>query len=475
MKKFIIGILLCGLVLSAFSCNKQDEEVQSDIVESNPVEEEQLNEEYYTSDLSDERYDGYNYRILVRKGSIGKQYFDEPQDDVINDAIYLRNKAVEERFGVTISCYESEESNTDTSALNGILAGDDAYDLILTHSRSAFAYAVQGAAMNINDISTIHTEKPWWSKDLTDNCNLNGRLYILGGDYSINALSHSMCLFFNKRIFDELGLEYPYELVNDGEWTFDEFSYLARKGGSDLNGDGVMTTGDDRFGFIAQEWYTPISILYAGGERIYAKNDEGIVELALYSNKTVDIFDSFFSLMDNEACHLQLSDEPWTDSFRNGKAMFIDGGLGSASSYRSMDDDFGVLPYPKFDEEDDYHTTFNAVADLGIIPITVTDAERTGAVTEALCAYGSMYVVPAFYDVNLKTKSARDDESEAMMDIIREGLVYDIAYLAGSVYGDGGKAIYRMANGNFSSWYAASESAAQNAVKQFNRDYAGVE
>ena len=176
-----------------------------------------------------------------------------------------------------------------------------------------------------------------------------------------------------------------------------------------------------------------------------------------------------------EFLYAKLSEEPWADFFRNGQAMFIDGGLGSASGYRSMDDDFGVLPYPKFDENDDYHTTFNAVADLGIIPITVSDAERTGAVTEALCAYGSMYVVPAFYDVNLKTKTARDDESEAMMDIIREGLVYDIAYLAGSVYGDGGNAIYRMANGNFSSWYAASENAAQNAVKQFNRDYAGVE
>ena len=67
MKKFIIGILLCGLALSAFSCNKQDKNEQNDIVETNPAEEQKFGEEYYTSDLSNERYDGYNYRILVRK------------------------------------------------------------------------------------------------------------------------------------------------------------------------------------------------------------------------------------------------------------------------------------------------------------------------------------------------------------------------------------------------------------------------
>ena len=45
-----------------------------------------------------------------------------------------------------------------------------------------------------------------------------------------------MSMFFNKNLFDELGFDYPYELVKDGEWTFDEFAYLAKKGGKDLVG-----------------------------------------------------------------------------------------------------------------------------------------------------------------------------------------------------------------------------------------------
>ena len=43
-------------------------------------------------------------------------------------------------------------------------------------------------------------------------------------------------------------------------------------------------------------------------------------------------------------------------------------------------------------------------------------------------------VIPAYYDVQLKTKIARDDESSEMLDIIFAGRKYDL----GSIYDWGG-------------------------------------
>ena len=325
----------------------------------------------------------------------------------------------------------------------------------------------------MRDVSSIHLDRPWWFKDIVDGCTLNNRLYVLSGDISMETLSHAMCLFFNKRIFDELGFEYPYEMVKNGEWTFDEFSYLVRKGGKDLNGDGVISAADDQFGFVTQEWYGPVNILYAGGERIISQTDDGSLKLSLYSTKTAEIFDEFFALMDNSSCHLMYAEDTPTDFFAEGRAMISSGSLGQASNYRNMDDNFGILPFPLFDEDDGYHTISNGVADLAVIPQTVSDAERTGAITEALCAYGSVYVTPAFYDISLKTKYSRDDESAEMMDVIKDGIVFDIGYLAGSPYGNGGRDIARTSGRDFSSWYAARESAAQNMLEEFYRDYAG--
>ncbi len=484
MKRILAALLIAGTVFTLAACNKDDQK-QPDVKPDTPIDQPNTPDTPTDSDdidydavLSKEKYDGYNYRILVRKGQTKTQYFEESQEDIVDDAIYRRNKAVEEKYGITISASESSHGNYDTDALNSILAGDDAYDIIFTHSRAAFAYAVQGAGYNIHDISTIHMDMPWWSKNINDNCTVNGRLYVLDGDISISSLGSAMCLLFNKRIFDEKGFDYPYEMVKDGEWTFDEFAYLAKKGGADLNGDGVIKPEDDQYGFFTSEWAAPINVLYAGGQKIYDKNDEGALELTLYSNKTVEIFDEFFSLMNNEACFLQFTEGninySGPDIFQGGRAMIASGGLGSAQGLRNMDDDFGIIPYPKFDENDEYSTAINGAAPLIIIPISVSDVERTGAITEALCAYGHRDVVPAFYEVSLKSKYARDEESEEMMDIIKDSIIYDIGYVAGGPLQSVGRDLSKTTSRDFSSFYAARENSAKKSVEEFNKDYGGL-
>ena len=484
MKRILAALLIAGTVFTLAACNKDDQK-QPDVKPDTPIDQPNTPDTPTDSDdidydavLSKEKYDGYNYRILVRKGQTKTQYFEESQEDIVDDAIYRRNKAVEEKYGITISASESSHGNYDTDALNSILAGDDAYDIIFTHSRAAFAYAVQGAGYNIHDISTIHMDMPWWSKNINDNCTVNGRLYVLDGDISISSLGSAMCLLFNKRIFDEKGFDYPYEMVKDGEWTFDEFAYLAKKGGADLNGDGVIKPEDDQYGFFTSEWAAPINVLYAGGQKIYDKNDEGALELTLYSNKTVEIFDEFFSLMNNEACFLRFQEGninySGPDIFQSGRAMIASGGLGSAQGLRNMDDDFGIIPYPKFDENDEYSTAINGAAPLIIIPISVSDVERTGAITEALCAYGHRDVIPAFYEKSLKSKYARDEESEEMMDIIKDSIIYDLGYVSGGPLQSVGRELAKSSTHDFSSFYAARESSAKKSVEEFNRDYGGV-
>ena len=485
LKKIMAALLAACTICVLGACGKDDAKTpdtkpDSTVTEpdnsDNTADNNTETEIDYTSDLSTERYDGYNYRMLVRKGKINDQYLEDDSEDLVESATYKRNKEVEDRYGITITVSESNDSNYETDALNSILAGDDAYDLIFAHSRAAFVYAIQGAAMNFNDISTIHLDKPWWTQDITESCNINGKLYVLDGDISTSGLGATMCLFFNKRIFDELGYDYPYEMVKDGDWTFDEFAYLAKKGGADLNGDGVMDPEVDQYGFRAEQWEAPMNILYTGGQKIYDKDDEGNLQLTLYSTKTVEIYDEFFSLMNNASCILFSTATGYkgSDMFSEGRAMFTDTELRHAQTLRNMDDDFGILPYPKFDEADNYATATNGGSHLLVIPITVSDVERTGAITEALCAIGSRDVIPAFYEKSLKTKYARDEESEDMIDIIRSSRIYDIGYVAGGTFQSCGCDLANSTNHDFASYYASGETAAKTKLEEFNRDYAGL-
>jgi len=481
-KKILAAVLAASAVLAFAACDKEEKKPVSSGNEgqtggevSVSVEEDEID---YESGLSTERYDGYNYRMYIPKGHMAHYDPEEEVGDIVTDAIFKRNKQIEEKYGIEITYIEQNSGGYNSDGLNSILAGDDAYDIIFVHSRGAFVYALQGAAYNINEISSIHTDKPWWYKDAVETFTLNDHLYVIDGDIT-KSFGQAMAVLFNKRIFDELGYDYPYETVRDGDWTFDEFAYYAKKGGADLNGDGLMTPEADQYGFTCSEWGTPIGILYAGGQKIYDKNDEGMMELTLYSNKTVDIYDEFFSLMSNESCFLRFTqgniNYTGEDIFKSGRAMMSEGNLGAAASLRAMDDDFGIVPYPKFDEEDEYTTAINGAAPLVIIPITVSDVERTGAITEALCAYSAKDVIPAFYEVSLKTKYSRDDESEEMMDLIKESIIYDVGYLAGCALESCGRDMAKSGATDFSSFYAARESSSLKAVEDYNADYGKFE
>ena len=397
----------------------------------------------------------------------------------------MRNQEVMSMYNITMSVTESSSSNIETDAMNSILAGDDAYDVIFPHTRAAFTYAQQGALMNWHDLENVHLEKPWWAKDIQDSCEINGKLYVMDGDISTHSLKYANCMAFNKEIFDELGLDYPYQMVKDGKWTFDEFEKLVHLGGKDLNGDGVIQPEDDRFGYWCVDWGHPISIIYTGGQRIVSKGEDGLPYLSLYSEKTVDIFDRFFSLIDSEDAFCKVAEDSGTgakanytgaDPFRANRAMFYDIGLDSVPGLRDMEADFGILPLPKFTQDDKYATVINAHAHVACVPITVEDTARTSAILEALCAIGSKEVIPAFYETALQTKFTRDDESSEMIDIIRDGRVYDLGYMSGSASTLASTG-YQMAiqeNHDFSSYYAQNEASTIQKLNEFTEKYAGI-
>ena len=438
----------------------------------------------YYADLIKADYEGYDFRIFIRPGKVKDQYVEEETGETVDDAVYRRNQEVMNMFNITMSYTESPNSDAETGALNTILAGDDAYDIIFPHTRSSFGYAKQGALFNWNELENVHLDKPWWAQDIRENADIDGKLYVMDGDISMHSLQFANCMLFNKAIFDELGLDYPYQMVKDGTWTFDEFEKLVHQGAKDLNGDGVMTPGDDRYGYWTVEWGHPIAIIYTGGQRIYSKGADGLPYLSLYSEKTVDIFDRYFALTDSEDAFLQLTGKDANttltykapEMFRSDKTMFQDDNLGAVASYRDMESDFGILPLPKFTMDDEYATVINGHAHLVVVPKTISDPERTGAIIEALCAIGHKEVLPAFYETALQTKFTRDEESAEMIDIIRDSRVYDLGYVAGGT-GTLESTGYNMSHStthDFSSYYAANESKALTALDDFLEAYAGI-
>lgn len=117
-----------------------------------------------------------------------------------------------------------------------------------------------------------------------------------------------------------------------------------------------------------------------------------------------------------------------TDTFfQDDQALFADHTFYSACLLRDMASDFGIIPFPKYDEsQESYGSVAEAGSRITTVPTVVKDAEMVGAVLEMMHYLSYRDVMPAYYETTLKQKVSRDSVSAQMLDLILDNVYYDL-------------------------------------------------
>jgi hypothetical protein len=192
----------------------------------------------------------------------------------------------------------------------------------------------------------------------------------------------------------------------------------------------------------------------ASGNKLIVKDHNDIPQIALgstefsilYAEKVLEVYqdDSWF-------INTQKIEKQWNErnvweaamgAFGNKRSLFCGSAFSALKKLRAYDVDsiYGIVPLPKASvEQDKYYTPASVSMAYGIcIPVNVPDAEFSAYMIEALACGGKNFVTPAYYEVALKSRAAKDDGSEEMLDLIFSNVVYDL----GSMYNFGGIDIF---------------------------------
>ena len=117
--------------------------------------------------------------------------------------------------------------------------------------------------------------------------------------------------------------------------------------------------------------------------------------------------------------------------FMDERALFY---VEAASYLRAlnggMEGEYGVLPIPKYDENQEKYTTWrHYIGSTLSMPISIDskDLYEVANVLELYAILSQKYVRPAYYDTMLTTRNVRDEESSEILDIIFENRIYDMA------------------------------------------------
>ena len=394
---------------------------------------------------ADANYNGYEFRIQSRDADHHHKELtaDAENGETINDAVYRRNTAVEEKLNIKLKpIYESEApENTPLDILRQcILAGDDYVDLALTHTIFGGQVAADGLFRNWYDLEYCDFTKPWWNKNVSDELTIGDQCYLAVGDMCISAIDYAWSMVYNKELAANYDIGDIYQMVIDGKWTVDAFTEMLAQASVDLNGDSKYDD-QDQYGFTTHDNSAIVNWMFALGQKVTQMDANGLPELVLNTERMVSIVEKVdrvlhegnqtFTVTDAYTKSLNTThDLGVANMFAAGKTLFAAMRIYVIDNLRSMEANFGIIPFPKFDEaQETYYTHVDGHAPLMGVPATVVDTERTSVIIECLNAESYRTCVPAMYDIVLTEKFSRDEMSVKMLDLILDGRTQNFGYV----------------------------------------------
>nr|MBQ4319319.1 hypothetical protein [Clostridia bacterium] len=439
MKKLTL-LLLCAIMLSGFaSCaDSADNSVNSadtaaaDTAASSDTETSSRYHDELPDDLD---FDGYEFKVHSRYAPLYFAYTvstSEENGEVVNDAMFRRDRALEERLNIkfTETTYDNVKDGQELPR-SIIMSGDNTYDMFVGRDFQAFTWAAEGLLVNWDSLGYIDLSKPYWDRSINSSLLLKGERYFATGAFNLTSYEFTHTLLFNKTMHASLGLDDPYRAVLDGDWTLDSYRKMAKAAVADTNGDSVMDV-NDRWGLISYGAQV-LPSFWVGAEALSIKADENgtFIFTTPEDEKFIEVYTKILEVMWDDSIWYPMS-KSVTDlneqlkPFVDGHGLFCNANFFRISKFRDMDTDFGILPYPKWDESQDVYYGRIEGCEMPVIPVTNTEFERTGAILEALASESLDGVIAAYYDQAITGKYTRDEESAEMLDIITGNRIYDI-------------------------------------------------
>ena len=430
-KNRIISIFLALLLMASVSCG----EAAAPTGDTTASAAEETTAAPAGYDYPDVDYGGYEFRVLNfddHHGSYMNLDFAEATGETLDDAVYARNRKVEEKLNFKFKEVEQHYAtwNTDHIALinklsSSVLAGDDEFDAAYIQPYFKPAVLTDGTLMDLNTIPELHTDEDYWDTIYNDAYTVNGKLFAASGPLHLMSVELCWCILFNEDMMADLKMEAPYQLVRDGKWTIDKMLEYATKA-ANLNGDESFEFKEDGncvYGIAGHSSSVP-AFVYAADHRFVTATDKGF-EVSLSTDRLHGCVDKLIKLFDQSAGVARVNDSDntpggYVDLFRTDRALFTTCEIKTTALLRDMESTYGMLPIPKYEESQKEYTSYgSASVALLTIPVTQKDPSRAGVILDALTWESNESVLPLLYDVRIAQKGLRNEESIEMFDIIR--------------------------------------------------------
>ncbi len=252
---------------------------------------------------------------------------------------------------------------TDTCT-NSILAGDPAAEVFVLDSSFVSKPMSNGLFYDLATLEEFDFTEDKWNKEAISLMTIGDSIY---GMVSGSRPEARLGLFWNKRLFEEAGLDpdLPYELQKSGEWTWSKFKEICAQLTRDTNADGVVDTyamgnfGPDICKALINSTGTEL-ITVENGQFVNNSGSQNVLDALNFAK---ELGDAGYEMPQPDGSQWDWYKAAFSDGWF---AMQFNETYMANQTWADMEDDFGFVCCPKPDGADTYHTIFNE--NIVIIP-----------------------------------------------------------------------------------------------------------
>ena len=359
-------------------------------------------------------------------------FAEEMNGEILNDALFSREQTVEELYSCAIEERQTTNSSGNDMAV-AVKSGDHVCDTCMVFDASISGILTQGVLLPWGDLD-LDLTTPWWDSAATEQYNFYGIQAAVSGAFSLYNYSTRHCYVFNSDMLENVapGTDL-YSEVREGSWTVDRLYALGAQGVLDLNGDGAMKPGDDQWGIVSSVTRHYSALLAGANVKYIDRDEEGNLFFAIPGSE-------YATNVVSKLVQLNVGNDIYTSGtndigggaespiFYSGRALFIAAYVGEASRMRDIEFNIGIVPPPKFEEAQTQYYSLVEGGAQSVLPKTLSgdDLHKTAVLLDAFAYYSWKESVPAYIDLVLMTKVARNEDSSDMLRIIFDSSFYDL-------------------------------------------------
>ena len=449
MKKNLFRLVSLTLVLLMLlgcfaSCSKKEEEPSGVSTDGGSASETGGEADQFNP--GDINFGGYDYKMLVESNTYRyclHVYEGEGMPSAVTDlALWKREATMKENYGVNL-VMNNRGTEAPTIAKTAILGGEQIADVLMLRGHKTMEMAIEGLYFNVNELPHLNLKAEYWDQRIQQEYLIGDKLLCIDGDYTFAGSLATHVVIYNDTMYNDLGYytKYgtPFELVSEGKWTIDMMYEMMANTSADLNGDQVMDENDS-WGYIGERGM-PYAFLLGSGKKALSTNN-GSLTLNMQNDSEwetmLNIIAKMVNVGQSDDCIVAdrdiKGDNVWgvaTDMFKLDRALFRSTSLTAVMDLVDMKSDYGILPIPKYNEDQDgYYCMMSAGLHYPMsFPITMGDVNKGAQISEILCytsRYGGDSLYNAFFDLMAYARLCRTENDVDMLKLVFANKVYDL-------------------------------------------------